>query len=237
MKNGLIDRENGGVEACRTYDIQTTKVLLRTTTTTRKESKTADKVIIPNDSWELFDDHVKVKYITLAGRNANVAFNDNVAPNFTPPYFWMFTMVELHFIGLDFEKHEIREVPDEDGFIQAIRLAQEKFLTAIRMIAPNSLSRSSKGQGILVGLRFCTARRLPILRGGEKVSYPKQFISMKWRGRIKFLLVNCVATIRSSYKKLSSAAITLDPPYPKAIPQVSPHVRHNTNLLYCPSRL
>ena len=33
--------------------------------------------------------------------------------------------------------HEIRGVPDEDGFLQTIRFAQEKFRRAIRMTAPD----------------------------------------------------------------------------------------------------
>ncbi|KAF8803116.1 hypothetical protein BYT27DRAFT_6744163 [Phlegmacium glaucopus] len=100
-------------------------------------------------------------------------------------------------------------------------------------------------------LSFCTARvrnettvarvkldrvltkRLPIPRGGERVSYPKRFISMKsWRGRIKFVLLNCLATIHSSNKKLSSAAITLNPSYPKVVPKASPRVWHNTIFVY-----
>ncbi|KAF8805211.1 hypothetical protein BYT27DRAFT_7258317 [Phlegmacium glaucopus] len=43
--------------------------------------------------------------------------------------------------------HEIRGIPDEDGLIQAIRPAQEKFLKAIRMTAPNFRPFEQKFKG------------------------------------------------------------------------------------------
>ena len=92
---------------------------------------------------------------------------------------------------------EIRGVPDEDGLLQVIRPAQEKFRRAIRMTAPDfrPFEKKFRGTRKLVGLHFCTVRRVRNgmreararvtlnrvlnqtfpFRKGERV-HPKQFI-------------------------------------------------------------